>query len=215
MIVIEPVFNGAPLKLADQYYVNEHGDTLFIDLFRFYITNLQLRSDKTVAKDVNSHLVDAEVTYSCRFAVNNVAEGNYTSLHFTLGVDSVTNTNGANGGDLDPVNGMYWAWNSGYIMAKMEGRSNVCKTRHHAFEFHIGGYMPPYNAARTVSITLPEAAVVKSGGKTVIHIKADAAAWFTGVDLSRQNSIMIPGKEACAVADKYVKMFTAGAVTHE
>jgi len=214
-IVVEPVFNGAPLQLADKYYVNEHGDTLYIDLFRFYITNLMISQGVNVAKDVNSHLVDAEYKESCCFKVS-VPEGSYEYVEFTVGVDSVTNTNGANGGDLDPVKGMYWAWNSGYIMAKMEGRSSLCKTRHHAFQLHIGGYMPPYNAARQVNIRLPKTAVVRDGAKTIIHIKADAAVWFKDkLDLGKTNEIMIPGKDACLIADKYAQMFSIASVTNE
>lgn len=214
-IVVEPVFNGAPLQLADQYYVNEHGDTLFIDLFRFYITNLSISQEDNIAQDMNSHLVDAEYKESCSFKVI-VPEGSYGSVQFTIGVDSATNTNGANGGDLDPVKGMYWAWNSGYIMAKMEGRSTVCKTRHHVFQLHIGGYMSPYDAARIVNIRLPKNAVVKKGTNTTIHIKADAAAWFKDkLDLGKTNEIMIPGKDACMIADKYAQMFSVTDVTNE
>ena len=214
-IVVEPVFNGAPLQLADQYYVNEHGDTLYIDLFRYYITNLRISQGGNIVKDRNSHLVDAEYKESCCFKVS-VPEGSYEYVEFTVGVDSVTNTNGANGGDLDPVKGMYWAWNSGYIMAKMEGRSTVCKTRHHAFQLHIGGYMPPYNAARIVNIRLPKDAVVKKGTRTTIHIKADAAVWFKDkLDLGKTNEIMIPGKDACMIADKYAQMFSVTGVTNE
>ena len=215
-VVIEPVFNGMPLKLADQYYLNEHGDTLYIDLFRFYITNLKCNGGSKSTVDVNSHLVDAEDKETTAFRVDHLPEGTYSSLEFTVGVDSTANTNGANSGDLDPAKGMYWAWNSGYIMAKLEGRSKKCATFHHVFEFHVGGYMPPYNAARNVTLQLPHAVTVKSGVKNLIRIKADAAAWFSGlVDLSKFNDVVIPGKEACMMADKYMHMFSAGDMSME
>lgn len=207
-IMITPVFNGQPLTLSDQYYIDEHGDTLYIDLFRFYITNMTLNGN-VEARDANSHLVDAEQKSTNIFTIDNVPLGNYTSISFTIGVDSSTNVSGANGGDLDPVKGMYWAWNSGYIMAKLEGHARVCKTLHHAFEFHIGGYMPPYNAARTVTLPLSRNAIIEKDGNTVISIKADAAAWLSGkLDLGKENSIVIPGREACGMADRYMKMFS-------
>ncbi len=208
-VIIDPVFNGEPLKMADQLYVNEHGDTIYIDLFRFYITNMRLSSESTTVSDTVSHLVDAEDEASATFHINNVPAGSYTSLQFTVGVDSITNTSGANGGDLDPAKGMYWVWNSGYIMAKLEGHSRVCKTLHHAFEFHIGGYMPPFNAARLVNVKLSHPVVVLNGCNTIVRLKADVAAWFKGnLDLSKLNSVVIPGKEANIIADNYAQMFS-------
>ena len=98
----------------------------------------------------------------------------------------------------------------------MEGRSTVCKTRHHAFQLHIGGYKQPNNAARIVNMSLPKNAVVKNGTKTIIHIKADAAAWFKNkLELAKTNEIMIPGKDACMIADKYAQMFSVTDVTNE
>ena len=208
-LVIEPEYNGRPLKLANQYYINGHGDTLYIDLFKFYITNLKLSLGSSYVTYPDSHLIDAEIKASQTFYIDNVPAGSFTSLQFMIGVDSISNTDGANYGDLDPAKGMYWAWNSGYIMAKIEGRSKVCKTLHHAFEFHIGGYMPPYNAARTVNIKLPHAIEVQNGKNIIIRIKADAAAFFTdNLDLSKINSIVTPDKEANMMADNYARMFS-------
>jgi hypothetical protein len=41
--------------------------------------------------------------------------------------------------DLDVANGMYWMWNSGYIMAKMEGTSNQSGATNKNLKFHIFG----------------------------------------------------------------------------
>jgi hypothetical protein len=93
-------------------------------------------------------------------------------------------------------------------MAKVEGRSKVCKTVHNAYEFHIGGYIPPNNAARDITLRLQQPIVIKHGQQAVVVVKADVAAWFSGVDLSKLNSVVIPGKEAMATADRYSKMFS-------
>ncbi len=212
-VIVTPVFNSHPLKLATQYYVNSNGDTLYVDLFRFYMTDFGLtdtHSGKSFQCKDSNHLIDAEEPASTTFTLD-VPPGEYSDLSFIVGVDSIYNTNGANSGDLDPVKGMYWAWNSGYIMAKLEGHSHVCKTLHEAFEFHIGGYAPPYNAARGVTLDLPKPIDVKSGSNTTIRIKANAAAWFNGnIDLSIVNDIVIPGREASMMADNYAQMFSVG-----
>ena len=75
--------------------------------------------------------------------------------------------------------------------------------------------MPPYNAARTVALQFPRAIEIAAGRHMVIHIKADAAAWFRGISLAQTNSIVIPGKEACLMADNYATMFSIGAITSE
>jgi len=212
LIELIPVFNGKPLKLTNQYYINAHGDTLYIDAFRFYMANISFTGHRN-ALNTNSHLYDAADSDTYAFIIKNIPPGAYSNLQFTLGVDNIANTSGANGGDLDPAKGMYWAWNSGYIMAKLEGRSKVCKTLHHAFQFHIGGYMPPYNAARVVTLKLPASFTIGRSGIPCISLKVDVAAWFSGdFDLAKVNDIAVPGKEAAMMADKYAKMFSIDGV---
>lgn len=213
-IDIRAVFRNRPLHLANKAYISPHGDTFYIDGFRFYITNISFLGNRPVTL-TNSHLFDITDTNTYTFIVKNVPPGIYHSVQFTIGVDSIANTSGANEGDLDPAKGMYWAWNSGYIMAKLEGHSNVCKTLHHAFEFHIGGYMPPYNAARKVTLKIPEQFQVGRPSMPGISLTADVAAWFSnGLDLATTNSIMIPGKPACDIADRYAKMFFIDEVSY-
>jgi hypothetical protein len=206
-VVIEPCFGQDPLILNDKRYIDPHGDTLTVSLFKFYMTHITM--DSTTIRD--AYLYDAEDSTSFSFS-SQVPPGSYSGLSFIAGVDSIANTSGANGGDLDPSKNMYWAWNSGYIMAKLEGESKVCKTLHHAFEFHVGGYMPPYNTARPVSLIMP--VTVQSGQSTTVHIKADVSKWFKH-GLEHVNSIVIPGKQAAEMADNYALMFSVGPVTQQ
>ena len=214
IIIIDPVFDGKPLQLDTMAYTNDHGGIVYLSTFKFYITNIALSSgegDHKIRKTAFSHLFDAEDISTAVFSVNVPFDPgkNYDKISFTLGVDSIDNTNGANAGDLDPSIGMYWAWNTGYIMANVEGTSKACHTLHNAFEFHIGGYMPPYSTDRKIVLQFPQPIHFTAGQTEIIKIKADVAAWFSGaLDLSRMNSILIPGKEASEMADRYTKMFT-------
>jgi len=207
-IVVTPAFNGEPLILDSGRYVTPHGDKISISLFKCYITKIALFGAEGVTGSFSSsdRLVDAGDPSTDTIILHNVPDDNYHTLAFVLGVDSIENTNGANDGDLDPAKGMYWAWNSGYIMAKIEGNSAVCPTLHHAFEFHIGGYQSPYDAAQLINIKLP--VPVKPTSNIIINITADVAAWFTdNLDLAKTNSIVTPGKEASDMADRYRNMF--------
>ncbi len=71
----------------------------------------------------------------------------FDSFVFTFGVDSLTHEKGVMTGDLDPVNGMYWAWQSGYIDLKLEG-----SWKNQPIQFHLGGYQYPYRADQKVKI---------------------------------------------------------------
>jgi hypothetical protein len=208
-IAIQPVFNNRPLVLEDENYVNTYGDTLTISTFKFYLTQIELKgtNGKQFKCGNCAHLFNTEETSSALYSIN-APENEYSQISFILGVDSATNTTGAHGGALDPAKGMYWAWNTGYIMAKLEGNSKACKTLHNAFEYHVGGYMPPHNTARTVTLTLPHPVAIKKDGNVTIKLKADAAAWFENIGLSKMNKIVIPGKDASMMADNYAKMFS-------
>ena len=210
-IELELVFGKESLKLNTQAYINAHGDTLYIDGFRFYISGIKLRSHKNsaYAEKESYHLVDAEEAVSQKITLKNIPTGTYDELVFILGTDSLANVSGAMEGDLDPTKGMYWAWNTGYMNAKLEGHASVCKTLHHGFEFHIGGYLFPYQTAREVVLPLKETQV-EAGKPAVLKLQADASEWFKNsalIDLAKTNSIVIPGKEAMMMADNYRDMF--------
>jgi hypothetical protein len=210
-IDIRATFNGNTLIPGNKAYVNAHGDTFYIDAFRFYISNISFIGNRNVTV-TNVHLFEVADTNSYSFLLKNIPPDVYNSIQFVVGVDSIANTSGANEGDLDPTKGMYWAWNSGYIMAKLEGHSRVCKTLHNAFEFHIGGYLPPNNAARIVTLKIPDYFQMGRPSLPTITLNADLSAWFRDIDLAKVNSILTPGKEAMIMADNYAKMFTIESV---
>jgi hypothetical protein len=95
---------------------------------------------------------------------------------------------------------MYWAWQSGYINMKIEGKSSSCKTRKNEFQFHIGGYLSPYYAMRKVALTYD-----KKG--TQINIGIDLYIFFANLNLAKTNSVMIPGTLAMELADYSKSLF--------
>ena len=210
-IRIALVFNGHSLVLSSQEYITANGDTIFIDQFRAYLGNFRLlnASGTEVNLAPTYHLLDAEVDSSMFLTFSNVPPGIYSELNFTIGTDSVVNVAGALDGALDPVNGMYWAWNTGYINAKLNGRSPSCNTLHQGFEYHIGGYLSPYQSSRAVRLTtLTE---IKNEEATGLVLQADLAEWFKNpvvVDVSKTNSIVFPDKQSMLIADNYSDMFS-------
>lgn len=195
IICFNPKFGNQDLIPEKNYFLSSINDSISVDVFRFYISDVcLLKNNKTVAKDKNRfHLID--ISGNLKLSLN----GNLTdfdAIRFNVGIDSITNSSGVKGGDLDPTKNMYWAWQSGYINFKLEGKSKVCKTRNNIFQYHIGGYNYPNNSLQT--ITIPN---------TNGHINFDIEKFFNGVELQTTNEIMSPGEKAMRVAKLYKSVF--------
>jgi len=107
---------------------------------RGYISGVVINyEDGTSFKEENSyHLLNFTIKEEAQIVLNVDASKQISSLEYAIGTDSLINVSGAYDGDLDPIHGMYWAWNSGYINFKVEGERN-----NESFSYHIGGYANP------------------------------------------------------------------------
>jgi len=114
--------SGQPVTFGQLIYTNASGSLYRIDLLKYYISNFTLiKDDNTENNFANYKLINAADTTTCNFSFDSVANGSYTAVRFYLGVDSARNHTGAQTGDLDPINGMIWTWNTGYMFFKHEG----------------------------------------------------------------------------------------------
>jgi hypothetical protein len=111
----------------------------------------------------------------------------------------LTNVSEKFDGDLDPALGMYWAWNTGYINMKLEGKSSSCTSVKKEFQFHIGGYLPKQNALQEIELKIDE--------NQIINIEVELSKWLDSLSLKETNSIMIPGEKAIAMARIYKNIF--------
>ncbi|UPT70503.1 MAG: hypothetical protein M0D53_15710 [Flavobacterium sp. JAD_PAG50586_2] len=195
-------FNKLPLEL-NKKYISTNKDTLTIETFKCYISNIQVQySDKSVFIPKNSyHLLDSNNPASFEIPVTKKGNKMISRITFDIGIDSLTNTSGALSGALDPVNGMYWTWQSGYINMKIEGSSPSCKTRKNEFQFHIGGYLQPNYALQQIKLEWDKKA------DSDINIAIDLNSFFSNLELRETNSVMNPGKEAMKLAGFATKMF--------
>jgi hypothetical protein len=120
------------------------------------------------------------------------------SLCFSIGTDSLTNVSGLYDGALDPLNGMYWAWNSGYINLKIEGSSSLVMNEDQKFEFHIGGYLPPNTTSRQLCFT-------KYLNNVTLNF--DVSKVVDSHLLQNTPSITIPGKNASSFVDAFNRSY--------
>ncbi len=203
-IKIHFTFKGNPLVFRDSSYITPAGDTVIIDMCKMYLTNFKLlHQHKEVYKENYSYHFINPLKHRDSIVLRNIKD-NFDELEFYIGVDSLTNTMGVLTGDLDPVFAMYWAWNSGYINAKIEGTSSKCNTPQNRFEYHIGGYLAPYQSVQKVSVPLTG----KEIHNNVLDLNADLSTWFTDIQLSAEPSITVPSAKAVKMAQHYASMFS-------
>jgi hypothetical protein len=209
------VVDGQPL-VFDEPYHNALGEAYKVSTFKYYIHDISLiNTDSNIVSVVdkdNHYLVDASVPASGIISAK-PASHTYNHISFTIGVDSSRNFSGAQTGALDPSNGMFWTWNSGYIMAKLEGSSPLSTQPNNRIEFHIGGYKSPDNVAKKITLDFPsEQGIAFLPGSTgTINITANVNAWFSNpndIHIAANAVCMTPGDLAKKIAVNYSKMFT-------
>ena len=174
-----------------------------IETFRFYVSNFQiLYTDGTHGK-VNPicHLIDIHHKESQSISIPTTSNKAIESISYLIGTDSLINVSGALDGDLDPIKGMYWAWNSGYINFKLEG-TRIVSGKKIPFEYHIGGYNGIQATARKKLID------IKQSESSSINIKVNPRAFIESAESIDAFSIMIPGNKAVQLADFLPSIFT-------
>lgn len=208
-ISITHIAGTESLALNTQWYKNENGDSLKFTRFDYFISNIKfIREDGTsFAEPESYHLVLSNDASTKKFTVKNIPPGSYKSVSFIIGVDSARNVSGAQTGALDPATGMFWDWNTGYIMANLEAVSPQSPNDGSVI-YHVGGYSSSTNSLRTV--TLPLNIAVQAGSTSTIHMKADVLEWFKTPTLVKIKDMSFFGgvQDIMKIADNYADMFT-------
>jgi hypothetical protein len=118
---------------------------------RFYLHEILLKHEgRLVWTSGNSHyLFDGSVASTLEIPLGVSAATRVDEISFVIGVDSALQVNGAHSGVLDPIQGMYWTWQSGYIHWKLETES-LDSASDSSLTWHVGGYRAPYNSLRVI-----------------------------------------------------------------
>ncbi len=219
-ITFTNVVKGNSIGLGSTVHTNAFGEQYTLSKLKYYVSNVSAYFagiTNTAEKD-SYHLIDeskpASLTFSFAAKVNK-----YNTLQFLLGVDSIRNVSGAQTGALDPLNDMFWTWNSGYIMAKMEGTSPQSNQVNKNIEYHIGGFSGANSALKYISFNLNTAALidVREGKTTAIVIEADFDKWW-----QNPNDLKIADNPVCVsqgvlakkYADNYADIFSIKSITN-
>jgi hypothetical protein len=191
-------FNEQEIELGKSYSFENR--EIVLENLKFYISNLVLISNnKIVFQDsLPARLIDIENKNSLSINLSNSQK--FDKIVFNLGIDSLTNVSGVLGGDLDPTNGMYWTWQSGYINFKLEGKDPLCKSRHQKFQYHLGGYAAPFNSLQQLSLKLD-----KKSTRAEIRLPIDMLLKAAKPEI--QSEIMSPGSRSVELSSVIKNLF--------
>ena len=204
--------NNQPVTLDSILYTNCWKENFTINKLKYYISNISLQTaDKKINKEKNSyHLINEENAGSKSLELS-IAPDKYETISFLIGVDSLKNVSGAQTDALDPLRGLFWTWNSGYIMFKLEGTSSQSTMVNNKMEYHIGGFAGVNNVLRTVKLNFKESPIILTKQKIteiIIHVDIDKI-WSAPnkITIAQTPVCTIPGALAASIADNYVKAF--------
>ena len=187
---IIPTWNKKPLDLQHVYLI-QNKESISFSTLKIYFSDFRFK-DK-ISGQITS--IDTLFFYdlsdsSSNSLFNELSLINFESVAFTLGLDSSKNVSGELENAYDPLLGMYWAWNTGYINLKIMGESSAVPTNSHEFEFHLGGYRSPFATAQTIQIDLNDQ-----------YIYFDLEKLFSeSINLTKNHHIMLPCKDAFLIS---------------
>ncbi len=201
-ITFLPTYENSLVSLNETYFSTFQNDSLQVETIKFFISQVELyqENDRVFVEENSYHLVDAANEGSLSFELEIPDGVSFSQLKFNIGIDSLTNVSGAFGGDLDPTNGMYWTWQSGYINFKLEGVSDLCPARNNRFQFHLGGYQSPFNTLQNVELKILDTK------KISIDVAIDQL--LAQINLKETYQVMSPNQQAVELSELVTTIFS-------
>jgi len=155
-------------------FVNE---SVVLSTFKIYVTSIHT---------INTHVTLLDLEKGGGFVISDSTE----SLQF--GIDSSQTVHTTFSDALDPLHGMFWTWNTGYIHCKIEGYFIRDNNQRRTFQLHLGGYSIPYATIYRLKIPI---------GNQHLNISMDIKPCLEQLIQENTYEIMLPGKKAKELSD--------------
>ena len=191
-VEFDNIAGASDLNLNTGVYTNTSGENFSVSKLKYFVSNFIFTSTDgslyKVPQDSCYFLID-ESNASTHEPVIHLPQGEYKTIQFTIGIDSLRSTMAMDKplGVLD-IRGagadMYWSLDSGYIFFNIEGISTASGTGD--FKYHIGGYgamtSPVLNNIHTIILDLSARGmpIVATGHEPNIHLMVDILKVFNG-----------------------------------
>jgi len=177
----------------DSVYILSGGRRITVHRAQLYISNIRfVKSDGSLYNVPNTIVLkDQEIEI---YFVGNVPAGNYSSLRFTVGLDSVTNLKVPASIDTALNNSSMWfgstAQPQGYVFVNFQGTidttTNASATNLIPFKYLIGT-----NSNRRQVMMPTQNITITSNQTQYIHILIDYNKLFNGVQLNSMNNLQV------------------------
>lgn len=211
-IRFRPMAQGVALHYGDTC-LNPQGEAYRPGMFRIYLGDFSLSDEAGTQTHFpgSYHLLDAGDSASLTVRIHGGARP-FRRIAFHVGVDSARNVSGAQTGALDPMYGMFWTWNTGYINVRLEGTSDRSDAPGGRFEYHIGGFRSGEATRRAVALDLPagQSHRLEAGGLSEARVDIDLDRFFRSahdLPISAAARVTAPGPQAVRYADNAARMF--------
>ncbi len=184
---------------------NSFGESYTITKLKYYISHVKFVSNRKRKDDAAVYLIDASKTNRINISL---PDENTTGFSFLLGIDSSLNCSGAQSGALDPLNDMFWTWNNGYIVFKLEGTSPSSTADLQRIEHHVGGYKGDNKTIREIFLPINNKSLLKEKTLT-IQLDIDKYWQHTNNILIMETPLITgPGLAARNAADHVAASFS-------
>lgn len=171
-------------------YHDSTGRAFSLSDLRYYISNIVLIKNDGSVLPLTGKVLLVNMQQN-EYSLGTIAEGDYSGLHFMIGLDSVTNHSdptlypASSPLSYQPVS-MHWDWNYGYIFMKAEGAvdTSFVPTGNLSgiLSYHIGSD----ELARVLNFP-NHSFTVKENTSTLIKLQFDFLKMLSGVDLQSEN----------------------------
>jgi hypothetical protein len=122
-IKIKNVIDSKSINFGVLEFANKAGNTYSVSTLQYYISDIEFtKTDNSTYKTTTSTLIDASNSAMQTITLKNVPNAAFKSIKLNIGVNKIKNHTGLQEGDLDPMFGMFWSWNTGYIFFKHDGQ---------------------------------------------------------------------------------------------
>ncbi len=212
--------NSKPLSLIDSVYKNDSNESYKISKLKYYLFDFKLNDQPIYSQHGKYLLVNADKKEN-EIEFEHINAGAYSTVSFKIGVDSIDNCSGAQSGALDPINDMFWTWNSGYVFLKLEGTSPNSNADLNRLEYHLGGY----KGDNALSTKIDLRCIDEYGKSFLIRLDSNKETevvvafnldnfWQRGTVSIKENSICVsPGKIAKKLGTCFSTLFSIKSIS--
>lgn len=203
----DQIYNDADFA-ANTPYTNSNGEVVKINNVKYIVSNIVLTKEDgstyTIPKSESYFIIDEFTPASTLLELENIPAGNYSKISYGIGVDQEQFNLGATGQGnfLTQAQdaGMMWSWTAGYKFLALEGTfTSSTVTADTQFMVHTGQTGTDYNFT-TITLDLPENALVRTTITPQIHIMADLKHIIDGTNkITLSDGAMVMGGNKLAL----------------